>query len=162
MRLPDAADWYTGDGREFTLGGRTHTESPSVAPDSPYSSTEQRSAMQRLLDDDLSEFGGGDGPNSMHSFHMEDAIRRVHALSVLGGAGGAGGAGPGGAASAPASYLGGSPNAAAASLGVCVPSLHFSLCHPPPRRARPVASLTHLRAHAALACPQRRRAGGLE
>ena len=63
MRLPDAADWYTGDGREFTLGGRTHTESPSVAPDSPYSSTEQRSAMQRLLDDDLSEFGGGDGPN---------------------------------------------------------------------------------------------------
>ena len=108
MRLPDAADWYTGDGREFTLGGRTHTESPSVAPDSPYSSTEQRSAMQRLLDDDLSEFGGGDGPNSMHSFHMEDAIRRVHALSVLGGAGGAGGAGPGGAASAPASYLGGS------------------------------------------------------
>ena len=58
-----------------------------MAPDSPYSATEQRSAMQRLLDDDLSEFGGGDGPNSMHSFHMEDAIRRVRALSVLGGAG---------------------------------------------------------------------------
>ena len=145
MRVPDSADWYSGDGRaalpmrdergEFALGGRTHTESPTMAPDSPYSATEQRSAMQRLLDDDLSEFGGGDGPNSMHSFHMEDAIRRVRALSVLGGVGG-GGAGAGTAAAAPASYLGGSTNAAA-SLGVCVPSHRL-----PPSLS--VASLAHL------------------